>query len=54
MIQTHWERLTCMHGVIEELDYHDCDECKKIAIKEGEEWIDRRQTYIYFKEPKKK
>ena len=28
-----WDRWTCMHGIREELDYHDCGECQKIARK---------------------
>lgn len=50
MTQTQWERLTCKHGITEELDYHACSECKKLAIEEGKTWINGRQTYIYFEE----
>jgi hypothetical protein len=40
-------RQTCIHGITEELDYHDCPQCKEMAIKEGLTWIDKKQTYIY-------
>lgn len=42
-------RLTCKHGVLEGLDYHDCEKCKKEAIEKGLEWIDKRKTYIFTK-----
>ena len=52
---TTWDsqRMTCMHGVKEGLDYHECDECKKIAEAMGKTWIDKKETYIYLKLPKK-
>lgn len=46
-----WKFRTCMHGVQEELDWHDCDGCKAIAEELGLEWIDRRQTWIYLEMP---
>ena len=38
---------TCIHGVKEELDYHDCPECKKLALEEGLRWYDKKETWIY-------
>lgn len=46
--------LTCMHGIQEHADYHDCPKCKEIAEKQGLKWIDGKQTYIYLKKPKQK
>lgn len=42
--------LTCVHGIREGLDYHNCQECKKLAIKDGLTWIDKKETYVYTKE----
>ena len=49
-----WNRRTCCHGVTEGLDYHDCVKCKQIAISQGKEWVDYRQTYLYTRKPKEK
>lgn len=46
-----WKLRTCMHGVQEELDWHDCPGCEAIAEELGLKWIDRRQTYIYMEMP---
>ena len=43
---------TCMHGVEEELDWHECSECKKIAEEMGWEWIPNVVTYIFEKDPR--
>lgn len=48
----NWDLKTCMHGVQEELDWHDCPGCRAIAERLGLEWIDRRQTWIYLEMPK--
>jgi len=29
------------------LDYHDCPECKKLALEEGLRWYDKKETWIY-------
>lgn len=44
-------RLTCMHGVREGLDNHDCAECRVIAIEMGQDMSDGR-TYLYRKDPR--
>jgi len=43
-------RLTCMHGVREGLDSHECHECYEIARKRGCD-LSNGKTYIYTKEP---
>jgi hypothetical protein len=40
-----------MHGVKEEFDWHECIECRLIAEGLGYEWIQYRQTYIFFEMP---
>jgi hypothetical protein len=49
---TSWDdyRLTCVHGVVEGLDYHDCSECKERAIKKGLDWRFPDKTYIFTEE----
>jgi hypothetical protein len=49
-----WEehRLTCMHGIQEGEDYHDCPQCRQIAERLGKTWIPRQQTYLFLKLPK--
>jgi hypothetical protein len=42
--------LTCIHGVREGLDYHDCPECKKMALDDGLPWVDKKDTWIYTEE----
>ena len=46
---TTWDdyKLTCVHGVREELDYHDCDKCRDRAIEEGKEYSFPTKTYLY-------
>ena len=46
-------RLTCVHGIREGLDYHDCDKCKERAIEEGKDYHFPDKTFIYLKEKKK-
>ena len=42
-----WERLWCIHGRREELDYHDCPKCRERTTKEyGED----EPTHIYLTE----
>lgn len=43
-------RQTCIHGVREELDYHDCSKCKERALNEGKDYKFPERTFIYFKE----
>jgi hypothetical protein len=45
------EKRTCMHGIKEELDWHECLECRLIAEGLGYEWIQYRQTYIFLEMP---
>ena len=45
-------RRTCMHGVREELDWHDCDQCKEIAEAMGRVWEDHRITWLFTKDPR--
>lgn len=47
-----WDLKTCMHGIEEDLDFHSCQYCQKIAkglgykVKtDGPECL--RQTYIF-------
>lgn len=49
---TTWDdvRLTCIHGVREGLDSHDCPKCLEIAKKRGDP-TDDGQTYIYTDPP---
>ena len=53
---TTWDdcRLTCIHGVTEGLDYHNCSACEERAIREGKEWSIPTKTYIYLKEEETK
>lgn len=44
------EKLTCIHGVKEKLDYHDCPKCKEMALKKGLEWIDGQKTFLFTKD----
>ena len=37
----------CVHGVKENLDWHDCHKCRKIAKRLEWEWIPKRKTYIF-------
>jgi hypothetical protein len=48
---SEWIKRTCMHGIQEELDWHECLECRLIAEGLGYEWIQHRQTYIFFEMP---
>jgi len=32
-----WERLYCIHGVQEHLDYHDCPQCDALSKRHGKE-----------------
>ena len=41
---------TCNSMVREGLDYHDCSECKKLALEDGLPWIDKKDTWIYTEE----
>jgi hypothetical protein len=43
----------CMHGVQEELDWHECPECQRIAEDMGWEWIPHISTFIFDKDPRK-
>lgn len=47
-----WDEVlkTCIHGVREGLDYHDCPKCKEMAIADGLKWVDKKDTYIYTEE----
>jgi hypothetical protein len=45
------EKRTCMHGIQEEMDWHECYECRKIAEALNYEWIPYRQTYIFTELP---
>lgn len=45
-------RLTCMHGVREGLDSHDCDSCLILAKEIGEDTAGGR-TYLYRKDPRR-
>lgn len=49
-----WESqcLTCMHGVKEGIDWHNCPGCRWIAEAMDLTWIDHKQTYIYLSLPK--
>jgi len=47
----NWVKRTCMHNIQEELDYHECIECRKMAEALNYEWIPYRQTYIFFETP---
>ena len=42
---TRWSEIlkTCIHGIREELDYHDCPKCKEMAIVDGLTWIDKKE-----------
>lgn len=40
-------RKTCVHGIREELDYHDCVKCQEIAEKGGLKVVPKRETYIF-------
>lgn len=44
-------RLTCMHGVREGLDSHDCGTCLALAKEMGEDTANGR-TYLYRKDPR--
>jgi hypothetical protein len=46
-------RLTCMHGVLEGLDSHDCPECAVIARETGQDTATGK-TYLYQKDPRSK
>lgn len=43
-----WKDLcqTCVHGVTEDVDWHDCDKCQDIARAAGKKVIPRRDTFI--------
>lgn len=45
-------RLTCMHGVREGLDSHDCGSCLVLAQEMGEDTANGR-TYLYRKAPRR-
>ena len=51
-VMTDWEsqRKTCMHGVREGLDRHDCPACWGIAKQHGYDVSDGK-TYIFFSIP---
>lgn len=45
-----WEFRTCIHGVTEGLDYHDCAECQELAKSKGlppNGWQTRPYNYIF-------
>ena len=44
---SEWIKRTCVHGVQEELDWHDCEKCRAIAEALNYEWIPYRQTYLF-------
>ena len=44
-------RRTCIHGIREGLDSHDCPECYKIAKESGCD-VSNGKTYLYTKKPK--
>jgi len=46
---TTWDdqRLWCIHGIREELDYHDCPKCKDRAISNGKDYHFPDRTFIY-------
>jgi hypothetical protein len=46
------QKQTCMHGVREGLDSHDCTDCQKVAKEIGLKPSDT--GYIFFKMPTKK
>jgi hypothetical protein len=41
-----WNRLMCMHGITEDLDFHSCSKCQQIAA-ELEMDVSNGQTYIF-------
>lgn len=43
-------RLICMHGVREELDYHDCSECRKLT---DEHFGPNEPTHLWKRKPRK-
>lgn len=45
------QRLTCMHGVREGLDSHDCPSCATIARSTGLDMSDGK-TYLYRSAPR--
>lgn len=45
-------RLTCMHGIREGLDSHECPECYEIARELGYD-LSKGKTYIFEKKPRK-
>jgi hypothetical protein len=44
-----WTFLTCVHGVTEGLDSHECPACNRIALRCGFDFSDD-QTYIFTSE----
>ena len=49
---SEWELQTCMHGIEEDLDYHSCQYCQRIARNLGYKVITTgpeilRKTYIF-------
>ncbi len=41
-----WPREICVHGIVEDLDWHDCEKCQEIAKAAGLKVIPRSETYI--------
>jgi hypothetical protein len=44
-------RLTCMHGIREGLDSHDCPHCYALANEVGADTSDGK-TYLYRRDPR--
>lgn len=45
-------RLTCMHGIREGVDSHDCPHCYAMAQEMGKD-VSEGRTYLYQSDPRK-
>ncbi len=51
MAKEGWTFRTCMHGIREGLDSHDCLQCQKMAVDLGMSFLDGR-TYLFESDPR--